>query len=179
MSLQGIYFCLNFSQFYYSLKLIVLCNKKFSISVYICWCISLTINKSQRFPVVAWKKILRWRVDSFINIEHINNYHRLCLCEALLDFISSNSQCWTTNASPRVSDYRQTSWQTRRSSLRVDRWLSARLQYLQCVSRGDTAVLHKASNWSFWSVNAVVLLHHGLYSENDAVLRLEGTPLYT
>ena len=26
----------------------------------------------------------------------------------------------------------------------IHRWLRARLQYLQCVSNGDTAVLHKA-----------------------------------
>ena len=35
-----------------------------------------------------------------------------------------------------------------------DRWFSARLQYLQCISNGDTAVLHKAIN---------LLLTHWIY----------------
>ena len=43
------------------------------------------------------------------------------------------------------------------------RWFSARLQYLQCVSNGDTAILHKTINLSHWWVAIVwiALLSNG------------------
>ena len=42
----------------------------------------------------------------------------------------------------------------------TDRWRGARLQYLQCVRNGDTAILHKASDIIMWLICYPSIYNH-------------------
>ena len=63
----------------------------------------------------------------------------------------------------------------------LSRWFGARLQYLQCVSNGDTAVLHWAielySSWSFhWHVrNHETYVWHESTRTNDTSITKQST----
>ena len=58
-------------------------------------------------------------------------------------------------------------------------WLSARLQYPQCVSIGDTAVLHKAIDLgSQWFVCNLYVIHQQLYKLTAAIWKIEYIYIY-
>ena len=78
-----------------------------------------------------------------------------CHCDAKLTWMTGLDSSHLTCHSPEcfagkyvneISEYRSVTLQV--PFVQRDRWLSARLQYLQCVSTGDTAVLHQTIKMS-------------------------------